>query len=300
MNDFPDFKDLVGNIHARKAIIESVIVSKSKQEVIPNILAIGSSGCGKTALAKATAKLINASYYEFMGQVINKKITQFVKELKIIKETVSHILIFIDEVHQLSVDAQEAFYEILDDKKITIFAATTDVGNLIKPFQNRFTITVNIYLYNIEESIEIIEKYCINKKIRISQKSKLEIANRSKGVARQILQNIDKIYTKSQFKKLMNERNDDIITHKVTLEYFHETGVDEYGLCKEEQRLLDVLLKNQILSLTTLSSISNIDEDQIRKHYEPYLIKLGFITKTTGGRMLSLKGREYMLSKVCM
>lgn len=294
-SSLPKFSQLIGNSSARKSIVESVIVAKTNEQPIPNILAIGSSGCGKTTLAKATAELMDAEFYEFLAQMLDKSVDKFLEELKIISD--HQVLIFLDEIHQLSITSQECLYPILDSKFVTIFAATTDTGKLLRPFQNRFPIVVEIESYTHDESIQIVEAYCQRSGYRISTRSKYHISIRSRGVPRTIEHHLNMIWTKVQFKLAMGQINKPLITEQITLEYFNEKGIDSKGLTKQEQAILKALLNSGVLSLTALASICQIDEDQIKKIYEPYLMSKNFITKTPRGRMLTPTGINHIVSK---
>jgi Holliday junction DNA helicase RuvB len=293
--NLPKFVEIVGNAAAKKSIIESVIVAKQESKPIPNILAVGSSGCGKTTLAKATARLIGADFHEFLAKNIDTRIKDFIDELKLMED--HDTLIFLDEIHQLSTVSQECLYPVLDSKHIAIFGATTDTGKLSRPFQNRFQIHIEIQSYSIQDSIEIIDRYCTRSEYKISTISRHHIAMRSRGIPRTIEHHIDMIWNKVLFKIAMGETDKKLITESTTLEYFAEKGIDKKGLTKQEQNILIALKKYGILSLTALSSICEIDEEQIKKIYEPYLLCQKLIRKTPRGRTLTAEGISHVILK---
>ena len=295
--NLPDLKDLVGHEDIRRTIIENIIVCLSTNNPIPNILAAGNSGCGKTTLAKAVAKIIKADFYEFLARTIEPDMSEFVLELYEQQSDNKKVLIFIDEVHQLSSKNQELLYPLLDSDNISFFCATTDTGKLLRPFQNRFKLFFNITSYSTEDAVKIVEKYTKRMNYKITSNAKLTIAMRSRGVPRTIENNTDGCWNKASFLYICGESKKKIITEKCALEYFSDQGIDNKGLTKQERLILRTLIDNGgTLNLTTVACICQIDINQFTEIYEPYLTLLGFINKDSRGRSITGKGIDHVVN----
>lgn len=290
----PKITDLVGHDSIRKTILETVIVCKSDQRPVPNMLFIGNSGCGKTTLAQAIADLMQVEFYSFLARVIDEDISEFIRE---ISQRKGKILLFVDEVHQLAPLSQESFYPILDASGITVICATTDTGKLIRPFQNRFKLVFNISSYSHEEAIQIIERYAERNGILLTTKAKLTIAIRSRGVPRTMERHVDGAWQKAKFNFLTHKQEKALITEAIALEYFVDQGIDNKGLTPQEQNILMTLIRNGgTVSLTTLCSICQIDINQFVEFYEPWLSECQFINKSPRGRSITGKGIQHIMS----
>jgi len=292
----PSFAELIGNNSQRKLIQETVVVSQYEGKKLPNILAIGNSGCGKTTLAKATAKLMKTEYYEFYARNIDKKIDEFVAEVQLLEDIT--IFIFIDEIHRLSTGGQEALFPILDSNKISIFGATTDTGKLVRPFQNRFKLIIHIEPYTYAQSCQITERFAARHKMIVTTEAKGIIANRGRGVPRTIESYVEGCYQKTQFRMIAGNNTSKklIVSKEIALEFFNELQIDKKGLTKQERLILRTLYTSGVQSITTLCSICQIDQDQFSEFYEPFMMQLGFMEKTPRGRGITTQGKLHLIN----
>ncbi len=293
--DISHLDSLVGMEKPKQLLVEAATVSQHDGTKFPHILIIGNSGCGKTTLSKAIANMVGCNLREYHGRVLSED-KQVLMRLKILIRNLNpdvKALLFIDEIHQLKTQHQEMFFPLMEKPNFILIGATTDPGKLVKPFQNRFGLTIMTSDYTFEESKEIIVRYCISNNIEIDDIAINEIAKRGRGIPRTIQKYIDNCFNKSKFLAIQNSNSDIKITKEVAQITFDDLEIQENGLTTHEDKIIRILQKHNQLAVKTLCSMAEIDNDQFEKEYEPYLIKLGLIEKHPRGRKITDIGIAY-------
>lgn len=280
--------EIIGNEKTKDILLETIRACKITKKPMPNILLSGNSGCGKTTIARKTAESAEKEFYHFYARQINDDIETFIQEIKTLPESI----IFIDETHQLNKGSQESFFPILDEGKITIVAATTDKGKLLRPFKNRFSLSLFLSKYNEAESTQICLFYCKKLGYNITPESAIEIAKRGRGVARTIEKIVDGCHRKS----ILN--NSKTITLDSCLSYFDQIGIDELGLTPDDRKVISVLFKHKKLSLNALLALTEIDPEEYGNFIEPYLFQSDLISISSRGRIITDKGTKYAIKNV--
>lgn len=292
---------LLGLVEQKNIIFGHAVVAVEDNLAFPSTLLIGNSGCGKTSLARLICDLCGTKFREVHGRTLSQDKSFFKNTIRLLHDTEEKLHLFVDEVHQLSANQQEIFFPILDNHNITIIAATTDTGKLIEPFQNRFRLRLTIQKYTEKEIYEIAKWYCKNKKIIATPSALKKIAGHGRNTPRIVFSLVDSCYSKSRFmaicaSKISGEDKDSttMITDEIVDMTFDDLNLHTYGIEKQEISILSSIRTHTNLSLYTICAITKVDQKQYLQFYEPHLLDLGFITKTSKGRSLTEKGKAFV------
>ena len=220
-------------------------------------------------------------------------------------------VLFIDEIHRLHSVVEEYLYSAMEDYMIdimidkgpsarsiqlnlnefTLIGATTKLGNLTSPMRDRFGVIIRLDFYSEEDLYLIIERSAKILNIEINKKGALEIARRSRGtprIANRILKRTrDFAQVKSNGK----------ITESVSLNALETLGIDDNGLDVMDKNLLKALINNfngGPVGLDSLGIVISENPKTIEEVYEPFLIKEGYIQRTSRGRIALDKAYIYL------
>ncbi|MCI0527460.1 MAG: hypothetical protein L0Y56_08445, partial [Nitrospira sp.] len=235
--------------------------------------------------------------YDLQGKVIGKIQPQ---------------LIFIDEIHQLPLLAQENLGIAMQDWKLpvrvggkdvfewvphfTLVGATTLSGKLSKPFLDRFKIQADFETYSLEEAIKIVNVHAEDQGLTLSPGVDDAIARRSRGVARLIVRFLDRVADAA----VIAAQGKEELQKQVSLELAetmlnHFLKVDDRGLTKSDIKILLQLSKlSEPVGIDSLAVVANEDKMTIQNTVEPYLIQEGLIIRTKRGRVITDEGRRYL------
>ena len=225
-----------------------------------------------------------------------------------------HGVLFIDEIHRLNSVVEEYLYSAMEDYVIdimldkgpnarsvqlnlnpfTLVGATTKLGNLTSPMRDRFGVIIRLDFYSNEELCEIIKRSANLLNIDINQKGCYEIARRSRGTPR-IANRILK-----RTRDFADVKSDGKITEIIANEALEALAIDEYGLDQMDKNILKALIRNfngGPVGLDSLGVVVSENPKTIEEVYEPYLIKEGFIQRTSRGRIALDKTFEYLKIK---
>ncbi len=293
--------DYIGQEKAKASLRISIKAAKKEDRVLGHLLICSSYGLGKTTLANIIANEMDMPFF-----TVNATNLKDTKSLSLFFSKIQDsCIIFIDEIHSLKNDVQTVLLSILTDFAVsyineageeqtfelppfTLIGATTQAGELLKPFINRFTI-LELVDYTEEEKEVIVRSKFAKLNYEITPDAVKDIAKRSRGVPRTI-----ETYAKG-IKDIALTQDATLITKNLTEQYFTMYDIDEYGLNKNDRLVLQVLADaSKPLALITLESKTGIQKEDLAYRYEPYLIKLGFIDKTERGRVITQKGLQYI------
>ena len=219
--------------------------------------------------------------------------------------------LFIDEIHRLNSNVEEYLYSAMEDYMIdimidqgpnarsvqlnlnhfTLIGATTKLGNLTSPMRERFGIILRLNFYSEKELYNIIERSAKLLKIPIDKKGAQEISKRSRGtprIANRILKRA------RDFAEIIGDGK---ITQNIAQKALIKLGIDQYGLDEMDKKILEALVLNFNGGPVGLDSIGvSISENPktIEEVYEPYLIKQGYIQRTSRGRVALDKSYQYL------
>ena len=274
--------------------------AKVRNDTLDHCLFYGPAGVGKTTLSKIIANELKQDLKIIQGSEIQEK-TDVINLIYSLKEK---SIVFIDEIHSINPKCFELLYSAMEDflinieigkefnkkltsvsiPKFTLIGATTKLGNIPTPFEERFGILINIKEYSEKEIFNVL-KFSIKKcNIKIKNEILELISQRSKGIprlAKRILARFLDFYSTD------SELNPKEILKKI--------GVLEKGINEIDLAYLMCINQNTKLGLKTLSQILNVDEKTILDKIEPFLIKKNLIAKTVSGRILTEAGINFLL-----
>lgn len=299
--------EYVGQEHV-KANIDILISAARKRGSMPeHVLFYGPPGVGKTTLAHLVAIALDAPFKSTSGVAIERA-----GDLAAILTNLEPgTVLFIDEIHQLGHKIEELLYPALESGRLdiilgkgpsartveltlppfTLVGATTRMAQLSGPLRSRFGGGVyQLDFYTDEDLRSIITRSAKLLKLSPSPDVIERVASRSRAtprVANSLLKRV-RDYSEVHEQELSAETCDR------ACKLF---GIDSLGLTKDDRRYLETLrdgFKGGPAGIRALASALHEDPDTVENVYEPYLLRLGFIERSSRGRLLTAKGREYL------
>ncbi len=300
-NDFIGQADIISNL---KIYIEA---AKKRGEALDHVLLFGPPGLGKTTLANIISKELNVNIKMSSGPILDKA-----GDLAgILTNLDDKDVLFIDEIHRLNTVVEEYLYSAMEDyiidimidkgpnarsiqlnlNSFTLIGATTKLGNLTSPLRERFGVILRLNFYSNEELVQIITRSAKLLSIKIDKKGAIEIAKRSRGtprIANRILR---------RARDFAEVKADGVINETIASEALNKLGIDDNGLDTMDFKILMALVNNFKGGPVGLDSIGvAISENPrtVEEVYEPYLIKEGYIQRTSRGRIALDKTYKYL------
>lgn len=314
---------IIGNQKNLTQIHIAAKAAEQQNKSIPHIMLRGSAGCGKTTTARYLASITGANFMSVACDSLktSSDVATLIKSLdrrgwsqdgrKVDK--IYPTIVFIDEIHGLSGKAQEDLgilmeeFEIpikLDDirgsggqkarrrwsPRFTLVGATTDEGRLTKPFRDRFKLQLTFTPYNYEEAREIIKLHANKLHIKITENAIHEIARRGRGIPRILVRYLERCYD------MALALNCDEISEEIAVIQFGELGIDTNGLDLTDIKILLTLYEiGEPVGLDNLAVQLMQPAKVLSEASEPFLVQKGYIIRTSKGRKLTAKGKQYLV-----
>ena len=291
-----------------KANLEVYIkAAKERKEALDHVLLYGPPGLGKTTISHIIASEMGGQIKVTSGPAI-----EHAADLAAILTNLNtNDVLFIDEIHRLNKSVEEILYPAMEDfaldfivgkgpsarnmrlkiKPFTLIGATTRAGMIAGPLRDRFGVIARLELYTDKELAIIIGRSAKILGIDIDEDAKIEIARRSRGtprIANRLLKRV------RDFAQVIGEGK---ITFALADKALGLMEVDKLGLDGVDRRILETMIDKfggGPVGLETLAAATGEEATTIEDVYEPYLIQLGYISRTPRGRIVLAPAYEHL------
>ena len=300
-------KEYIGQEKAKQNLSIFIEAARRRTEALDHVLLHGPPGLGKTTLAGIIAQEMGVNIRITSGPAIEKPgdLAALLTNLN------ENDILFVDEIHRLNRAVEEILYPAMEDyaidiiigkgpsansirldlPKFTLIGATTRAGSLSAPLRDRFGVTLRLELYTPEELAKIVTRSAGILNVSIEPEGAMEIARRSRGTPRIANRMLRRV---RDFAQVMA---DGVITKSVADKALLALEVDYLGLDNVDRRMLQAIIENYgggPVGLDTLAATIGEESVTLEDVYEPYLMQIGFLTRTPRGRCVTQKAYAHL------
>jgi Holliday junction DNA helicase RuvB len=298
--EFIGHKEIVDNLKI------SIQAAKQRKEPLEHVLLSGPPGLGKTSLSHIIAHEMNSKITATSGPAIERAGDL----IGILTNLEKGDILFIDEIHRLSKVVEEFLYPAMESfqidfvidkgpyaktikfnlKPFTLVGATTRTGLLAAPLRGRFGIFYNLDFYKIEDLAKIVGNSAKLLSIEIDNEACLEIGRRARGTPRVANRLLRRIRDYAQVAKIKT------INAEIAAKTLDELGIDKAGLDDLDRKVLKLVLESYgggPVGVEALAASLNEEVDTIADTVEPYLLKAGYLKRTSRGRLATKLAFEH-------
>ncbi len=299
-SEFVGHKDVVDNL---KIAIQA---AKQRKEPLEHVLLSGPPGLGKTSLSHIISHEMGAKITATSGPAIERAGDL----IGILTNLEKGDILFIDEIHRMSKVVEEFLYPAMESfqidfvidkgpyaktikfnlKPFTLIGATTRTGLLAAPLRARFGIFYNLDFYKIDELAKIIRNSALLLGVEINEEASFEIARRSRGTPRVANRLLRRVRDYAQVLKIKK------VDAPAASKILNDLGIDQAGFDDLDRKVLKLVLEvfnGGPVGVESLAASLNEEVDTIADTVEPYLLKAGYLKRTSRGRLATKKAYEH-------
>ena len=300
-------EEYIGQDKAKENLRVYIEAARMRRENLDHVLLYGPPGLGKTTLSTIIANEMNVNIRVTSGPAIEKQgdLAALLTNLN------ENDILFIDEIHRLNRSVEEILYPAMEDfaldiiigkgpsarsiridlPKFTLIGATTRAGQLSAPLRDRFGVILRLELYTVEQLTEIVARSAGILGIKCEWEGAVEVAKRSRGtprIANRLLKRV------RDFAQVLG---DGVITREIADVALGRQEIDELGLDAIDRRMLTMIIRNYgggPVGLETLAAAIGEESVTLEDVYEPYLMQIGFLSRTPRGRCATPLAYEHL------
>ena len=295
----------------QQKIIENIIIfiksARKRKEPLDHVILSGPPGLGKTCLAGIIANELGVGFRITSGPAIERA-----GDLAAILTNLENFdVLFVDEIHRLNRSVEEILYPVMEDYKLdiiigkgpsaksiridiapfTIIGATTRIGLISSPLRDRFGVNIRLDYYDKKSIVKIIKRSADIFDIKITEKGAEVIAGRSRGTPRIA----NRLLRRVRDYALMY--SDSVIDEQIAEKALGKLDIDKLGLDVVDKKILSILVtkfEGGPVGVGTIAASIGEEVDTIEDVYEPYLLQLGFVKRTSKGRVATNLAFKYL------
>ena len=293
-------EDYIGQHKVKENLSVFIDAAKMRSQALDHVLLYGPPGLGKTTLSFIIANELGVNIRTTSGPAIEKP-----RDLvALLTNLAEGDVLFIDEIHRMPRAVEEILYPALEDyvidiiigqgpsarsirlplKRFTLIGATTRAGQLTTPLRDRFGVMLRLELYSPEDLATIVKRSASILDVGITEEAAWEIARRCRGtprIANRLLRRV------SDFAIVLGDGK---ITAQIAKTALERLEIDELGLDSTDRRMLKAIIEfygGGPVGLETLAATTGEEAVTIEDVYEPYLMQIGFLSRTPRGRCVT-------------